>query len=74
MDLAAREVIGFAPRDSRLFYQAMASARISRSALLDAGLLVLGDRGPYPFFRDRLLIPISDADDVQLRRLWGAHD
>jgi DNA primase len=52
--------VGFAPTGNQLLASARAGGA-SLEALVDAGLVREGDRGPYDFFRGRITIPIHDA-------------
>ncbi|MEO0650771.1 MAG: DNA primase [Planctomycetota bacterium] len=52
--------VGFAPAGNQLLASARAGGADLR-ALVDAGLVREGDRGPYDFFRGRIAIPIHDG-------------
>jgi DNA primase len=75
LDVAAREGIGYAPVDSSSFFEAMREARIKNSALFDSGLVRMGrEAGSMrAFFRDRLLFPITDVEDVHCVAFGGRY-
>lgn len=55
--------IGYAPRDGRYFLDYCHGKGIEEDILLELGLLKAGERGIYPLFRERVMIPI--------RNRWG---
>ncbi len=52
--------LGYAPPGWNTLRDHLTSRGYSESQLVEAGLLVEGDRGPYDRFRDRLIFPIRD--------------
>jgi len=65
VEIATREGIGYAPPESGPFLAAMRDARVPNTALFDAGLVRAGRGGSaVAFLRDRLIFPITDAEDI----------
>ena len=58
--IAERFSLGYAPADSAHFFAAMGKSTERKQALLQAGLMGIGERGPYMKFRERLMFPILD--------------
>ena len=56
----ARFELGWAPADGEGLMRALGTAGFSQAQLVQAGLVALGDRGPYDRFRARLMFPIRD--------------
>ncbi len=52
--------LGYAPPGWNTLRDHLTSRGYSESQLVEAGLLVEGERGPYDRFRDRLIFPIRD--------------
>ena len=52
--------LGYAPPGWNTLRDHLTSRGYSESPLVEAGLLVEGERGPYDRFRDRLIFPIRD--------------
>ena len=72
LEMSTHERIGFAPRQDGGFRDAMRTARVRNRALVDAGLFRLMDGGRFrTVFRDRLLFPITDDDDVHTLGFGG---
>lgn len=64
-DAAARFGVGYAPRGWDALLRHLRGRGFSAEELLGAGLARAGSRGPYDYFRGRLLWPIRDrAGDV----------
>ena len=53
--------LGYAPGGWRGLLEHLQGRGFSEDDLLEAGLAVRGDRGPYDRFRDRLIFPTRDA-------------
>ena len=63
--LAEREGIGYAPPNGQLFLDAMEAAGVRPRALRDAGLsMVTAGGDSIATFRDRVLFPFRDAEDL----------
>jgi DNA primase len=52
--------LGYAPPGWSTLHDHLVSRGYAESQLIEAGLLVEGERGPYDRFRDRLIFPIRD--------------
>jgi DNA primase len=52
--------LGYAPPGWNTLRDHLTSRGYAESLLVEAGLLIEGDRGPYDRFRDRLIFPIRD--------------
>ena len=64
----ARWRLGYAPGGGLALARHLGSAGHGETALLEAGLMRSGTRGSYDHLRDRLVLPVIDADD---RRIAG---
>ncbi len=53
--------VGFAPDDYDALVAALKKKEFTDKELVDAGVAIDGRRGPYARFRNRLMIPITDA-------------
>jgi DNA primase len=64
-EMAERWMIGWAPDRGDVFLDWAREKKFTGRELADAGFLKVSDRGPYAFFRDRLMIPIrNEIGDV----------
>lgn len=64
-EMAERWMIGWAPDRGDIFLDWARDKKFTGRELVDAGFLKVGERGPYAFFRDRLMFPIrNDVGDV----------
>jgi DNA primase len=52
--------LGYAPPGWNTLRDHLTSRGYAESLLIEAGLIIEGDRGPYDRFRDRLIFPIRD--------------
>ncbi|NLK85736.1 MAG: DNA primase [Aeromonadales bacterium] len=52
--------LGFAPRDSKLFINAVCKKASDKQALVDLGMLITGNYGLRSMYRNRVMIPIFD--------------
>lgn len=52
--------IGYAPKNAKVFSEYCKAHCISTDILMTLGLMVQGQYGPYPLFRDRIVIPIKN--------------
>lgn len=55
-------LLGYAPAGYEALKRHLEGQGYTTAELLEAGLMVEGDRGPYDRFRDRLMFPIRDVD------------
>lgn len=60
-ETAAAFRVGFAPDDFDALPAALKKKKFTDKELIDAGVAIAGQRGPYARFRGRLMIPITDA-------------
>ncbi|HVT39614.1 MAG TPA: hypothetical protein VHE78_11255 [Gemmatimonadaceae bacterium] len=72
MASAEREDIGYAPQGTAPLLEGLHATRVSNRAALDAGLLKLGvGTSLQARFRDRVMFPISDSDDMHAVAFGG---
>ena len=64
-EMAERWTVGWAPDRGDIFLDWAREKKFTGRELVDAGFLKVSERGPYAFFRDRLMFPIrNEVGDV----------
>lgn len=56
--------LGFAPAKGNMLSKYMKNLGYSDDLLLQAGLIKVSETGPYDFFRNRVMFPIVNADNI----------